>query len=432
MRDENIDMNRDLFSKKVPKQNKVFPSAVKNTTPVPDKIIFNNHEFTLAFIMNSKNKANKKAANYHKHGFHTRVVEISPGMFAVYNRPRQEQEKTSGHTPEIIRKKASTENPRGGYMGKVLFVDLSAGTTEEEVPDERIYRNYLGGYGLGARILYSRQKAGVDPLGPENILGLVTGPFTGTPVPTGTRYAAVAKSPLTGGWGDANSGGQFGPYLKFAGYDAVFFTGISPNPVYLLIDEGKARLEDASDIWGKDTYETEDRLMSQYGKDCRVACIGPAGEKLSLISSIMTDRGSAAGRSGLGAVMGSKRLKAVVARGTQPVPVADKERLDKLRMEQIKTYQIPGPGGSPSFMETFHKYGTSSITYNSAYNGDTPVKNWGGVGVVDVPMADDLKAEVVASYVIRLSGCWHCPIACKAFMKEGTGEYKYAAGSRTP
>ncbi len=432
MRDGNIDMNSDIFNKREPKLNKAFPPIVNNATPIPDKKIFNNHEFTLSIIMNSKNKANKKAANYHKHGFHTRVVEISPGMFAVYNRLRPEQEKTTGHIPEIIRGKTVRENPTGGYMGKILFVDLSAGKTEEEILDENIYRNYLGGYGLGARILYSRQKAGINPLGPENILGLITGPFTGTPVPTGTRYAAVAKSPLTGGWGDANSGGHFGPYLKFAGYDAVFLTGTSPNPVYLLIDEGKARLEDASDIWGKDTYETEDRLMTQYSKNCRVACIGPAGEKLSLISSIMTDRGSAAGRSGLGAVMGSKKLKAVVARGTMPVPVADKDRLDKLRMEQIKTYQTPGPGGSPSFMETFHKYGTSSITYNSAYNGDTPVKNWGGVGVVDVPTADNLKAEVIATFVARLSGCWHCPIACKAFMKEGTGEYKYAAGSRRP
>ncbi len=320
----------------------------------------------------------------------------------------------------------------GGYMGKVLFVDLSTGTTKEEMPDEKTYRNFVGGYGLGASILYTRQKAGVDPLGPENILGLITGPYTGTSVPTGTRYAAVARSPLTGGWGDANSGGQFGPYLKFAGYDAVFFTGISPKPVYLLIDEGEAELIDAGDFWGKDAYDTEDALTAQYGRDCRVACIGQAGEKLSLISSIMTDHGSAAGRSGLGAVMGSKKLKAVVAKGTRSVPVVDRETLDKLRREQIKSYQTPRPGGAPSFMETFHKYGTSSIAYNSAYNGDTPVKNWGGVGVVDVPKAEDLKADVIAASVTRLGGCWHCPIACKAYLKEGVGEYRYAAGSRRP
>src|ERR1035437_1674753 len=122
-----------------------------------------------------------------------------------------------------------------GYMGKLLFVNLSTGEIKEETPDTTLYKNYIGGYGIGARILYDRQKAGVDPLGPDNTLGFVTGPLTGTPVPSGARYTVVTKSPLTGGWGDANSGGEFGPYIKFAGYDAVFFTGISPKPVYLLI-----------------------------------------------------------------------------------------------------------------------------------------------------------------------------------------------------
>ena len=196
----------------------------------------------------------------------------------------------------------------GGYVGKILFVNLSTGVMTEEVLDEKICRDFIGGYGIGARILYSRQKAGVDALGPENTLGFVSGPLTGTPVPTSSRYAAVAKSPLTGGWGDANSGGYFGPYLKFAGFDAVFFTGISPKPVYLLVDNGKAQLKDAGNIWGKDTYETEDLLTAEYGKQSRVACIGPAGEKLSLIAGILTDHGSLAARSGLGAVMGSKKL----------------------------------------------------------------------------------------------------------------------------
>jgi aldehyde:ferredoxin oxidoreductase len=150
-----------------------------------------------------------------------------------------------------------------------------------------------------------------------------------------------------------------------------------------------------------------------------------------LISCIMTDRGSAAGRSGLGAVMGSKKLKAVVAKGKMEVTVADKETLQKLRMEHIKSLQIPGPGGQ-SFMERFHKYGTSGMTFNSAHTGDTPVKNWGGVGIVDVPDRKGFEADLVASYVEKLSGCWHCPIACKATLKEGTGQYKYAAGARRP
>jgi aldehyde:ferredoxin oxidoreductase len=315
-----------------------------------------------------------------------------------------------------------------GYMGKILWVDLSSGSIKVEKPKASLYKDFIGGYGLAARLLYDRQKAGVDPLGPDNTLGLVTGPFTGTPIPSGARYAAIAKSPLTGGWGDANSGGFFGPYLKFSGFDAVFFTGISPKPVYLLIDEGKAELKDAVYLWGKDSYETEETLMAEYGKQCRVACIGPAGEKLSLISAIMTDKGSAAGRSGLGAVMGSKKLKAVVARGSLEVTVADKAAVDKLRKEHIISLQRPGPMN----LEGLHKYGTSALTAMSATSGDTPVRNWGGIGIKDMSSVEGLKADVVATYVQKLTGCWHCPVACKAILKEGTGEYKYPAGARRP
>ena len=316
----------------------------------------------------------------------------------------------------------------GGYMGKILFVNLSTGEIKVEKPKKSLYRDFIGGYGIGARILYDRMKPGVDPLGPDNILGLVTGPFTGTPIPSGARYAAVAKSPLTGGWGDANSGGFFGPYLKFSGFDAVFFTGISPKPVYLLIDEGKAELKDASHLWGKDAYETEETLEAEYGKECRVACIGPAGEKMSLIAAIMTDKGSAAGRSGLGAVMGSKKLKAVVAKGTMPVPVADKEAAERLRKEHVKSLKTPGPMS----LDGLHKYGTSAMTAMSAHSGDTPVKNWGGIGIIDLPDVEGLKADVLLGYVAKHGGCWHCPVACKAVLKEGTGEYKYPAGIRRP
>ncbi len=319
----------------------------------------------------------------------------------------------------------------GGYIGKILFVDLSTGAIKEEALDEKMCRDFIGGYGIGARILYTRQRGGVDPLGPENILGLISGPLTGTPVPTGTRFTAVAKSPLTGGWGDANSGGYFGPSLKFAGFDAVFFTGISSKPVYLLIDNGEAQLKDAVNLWGKDSYETEDLLMAEYGEKSAVACIGPAGEKLSLIASIMTDHGSAAARSGLGAVMGSKRLKAVVARGTMDIPVADKAAVEKIRADQIKAWQTPGPTGM-SAMERNHKYGTSFSTYNSAHSGDSPVKNWGGVGVIDLPDRAGLHHDVFAALVERGHGCWHCPLRCKAFLKASEIDYKYAADSRRP
>jgi aldehyde:ferredoxin oxidoreductase len=310
-----------------------------------------------------------------------------------------------------------------GYMGKLLFVNLSTGEIHEEAPDEKFYRDYVGGYGVGARILYSRQKAGVDPLGPDNILGMITGPLTGSPAIGGSRYQVVAKSPLTGGWGDANSGGYFGPYLKFAGYDGVFFAGISEKPVYLFVENGKAELKDAADLWGKDAYETEDTLRAEHGRKARVICIGPAGEKLSLVSCIITHKGDAAGRSGLGAVMGSKRLKAVVAKGDKKVPIADIERANRLRAEQIADLKESG------FLERFHFYGTGGHGDWSAHSGDTPIKNWGGIGVIDLPDVSGLHKDRVVANIEKRIGCWRCPAACKASLKAGTGEYKYPAGN---
>jgi len=314
-------------------------------------------------------------------------------------------------------------------MGKLLFVNLSTGEIKEETPEESLYRNFLGGYGVGARILYSRQKGGVDPLGPENTLGLITGILTGTPAIASARYGAVAKSPITGGWGDANSGGDFGPHLKFAGYDAVFFTGIADKPVYLFIDNGKAEIRDASHLWGKNTYETEDMLQAEHGKETGVSCIGPSGEKLALIACIVNKRGSVCGRSGLGAVMGSKKLKAVAVRGNFEIPLADKAKADKIRKEHIAQLQ-QAPPGRPSFLENQRKYGTSGMADRSAHSGDTPVKNWGGVGIIDLPDVSGLKGDLAIANKDRSDPCWHCPISCQAILKEGTGEYKYPAGIR--
>ena len=212
-----------------------------------------------------------------------------------------------------------------GFIGKVLWVDLTKKELKDEPLDEQLARDFLGGYGLGARIIFSRQKAGVDPLGPDSIFGITTGVLTGTDAVGGSRYIVVGKSPLTGGWGDANSGGNVGPNLKFAGYDAVFFTGISDKPVYLHINNGKAVLKDAAKIWGKDAFETEDILREEHGKDLEVACIGPSGEKVALVAAVMNNKGRAAGRSGLGAVMGTKKLKAIAVQGNIKVPVADAE-----------------------------------------------------------------------------------------------------------
>jgi aldehyde:ferredoxin oxidoreductase len=311
-----------------------------------------------------------------------------------------------------------------GYMGKILRVDLTKKTIKEVALDEKMCRQYIGGYGLGARLLWDWQKGGVDPLGPEANLGFITGPLTGTPAIAGTRFTVCGKSPLTGGWGDANSGGHFAAFLKFAGYDGVFFSGISSEPVYFYIDNGKAEIRDAGHLWGKDTYETDDILKAELGKDAEIACIGPAGEKLSLIAGIVHMKGSVAARSGLGAVMGSKKLKAVVVKGNMKVPVADEAGLKETR-KKMQTLM----GGHISVLK---QYGTTFTTVPSIEGGDSPVKNWGGVAQTDFPDAKGLGAEEVAARSLKRIACYQCPIGCEAAMKAGTGKYKWAEGSYRP
>jgi aldehyde:ferredoxin oxidoreductase len=311
-----------------------------------------------------------------------------------------------------------------GYIGKMLWVDLSNHQWKDEVLDEKVCRRFIGGYGLGARLIYSWQKAHVDPLGHDSILGILTGPLTGTATLGGSRYAVVGKSPLTGGWGDANSGGDFGPYLKFAGYDAVFFTGRSEKPIYLFIHDGQAELRDAAHLWSKDCYETEDILKSELGKNVKVACIGPSGERLALIAAVMNDRGRAAGRSGLGAVMGSKKLKAIAVKGHMKVPVAQENKATGLRKKYFHEL-----GGTIEWLEN---HGTAFVTAGSAHSGDSPVKNWGGVGYFDFPDIEPFAAENITSRRIKKYACYRCPIGCGSHMKAGTGEYEYREGSHRP
>ena len=300
-----------------------------------------------------------------------------------------------------------------GYMGKLLFVDLTNGTLKEETLDEKLCADFLGGYGIGARILYERMKPGVDPLGPDNLLGFMTGPLTGTPALTSGRYVVVCKSPLTGTWGDANSGGDFGPYMKFAGFDGVFFTGISPKPVYLSLADGKGELLDAGDLWGKDTQDTDDILRERHGeRDTRVACIGLSGEKLSRIACVMNDKGRAAGRSGVGAVMGSKKLKAIIAKNTTEIPMVDADAAAQVRRDFIPKLNEGGV--------TLSDYGTAGFTAASARSGDSPTKNWGG-STVDFPNPESISDDAVIAEQERKYGCWRCTISCGGHMKQKPG-----------
>lgn len=300
----------------------------------------------------------------------------------------------------------------GGFLGKLLFVHLDQGQViEEYVPPERFER-FIGGYGLGARLLYNLIPSHSNPLGPENILGILTGPLTGTPAPTATRFTIVAKSPLTNTWGDANGSGFFGPALKATGYDGILFFGIAPNPVYLYIKNGHAELHEASGLWGRDTYYIDDWAKEKFGKNAEALCIGPAGEKLSLISGVVHGKGRIAARSGLGAVMGSKRLKAVVVCGSQAIPIADANRVKDLKRKY--TQQITGGMGFSDFYRTT---GTPGYILTGALNGDSPIRNWSGVQKVDFPDPKPISIYGILNLGKIKRACWRCPIACWGELK---------------
>ncbi len=320
------------------------------------------------------------------------------------------------------------------YMGKILMVDLSDQTMIPESVPDCVYEDYLSGMGLGAYILYNRMPAGADPLGSENILGFCSGFLTGTGSLFSGRWTLVGKSPLTGTWGDANCGGTFSPAIKHSGYDAIFFKGISPGPVYLYIKNGKATLKDAADLWGRDAIETEEILKQQYGAKAAVAVIGPSGEKLSLISGVCSDKGRIAARSGLGAVMGVKKLKAVVLDGVYRISAADPVAMKRLSRQCLKwvNFPLPLPGGMMASVGTLlrvsplvfpqdgllytsilRKWGTGGMNQTSIEWGDAPLKNWDGSNR-DFPMKKSrtLNPDLIKKTEIVKYHCYSCPLGC--------------------
>ena len=305
----------------------------------------------------------------------------------------------------------------GGYVGKILWVNLTDQTTRIEDLSSDDARNFIGGYGLGARVLYEFMEKGVDPLGPKNILGLISGPLTGTDALIGSRFMAVGKSPLTGVWCDSNAGGRFGFKLKSAGYDAVFITGISDNKVILSIDNGKAEIIDAEWLWGKNTEDTEKLLKQKYGEDTDAAFIGPSGERQALTSGIVTYDARICARGGLGAVMGSKGVKAVLVKGEEDISVYDRQLVKQLRKESL-------PNAAKGLGNLLNKYGTCGLMVSANESGDAPVKNWAGVGVVDFPNAAAISDESVIKYQTRRYGCYKCPVACGGQLRIEEGKYK--------
>lgn len=242
-----------------------------------------------------------------------------------------------------------------GFQGKILHVNLTDRTVATEEPPEAFYRTYMGGSALNLHYLLKEMVPGVDPLGPDNILGLSVGVATGAPISGQSRMTASAKSPLTGAVGDSQCGGFWPAELKFAGFDGILVRGKASSPVYLWIHDGKAEIRDASHLWGKVTGDVENGIRTELGdQKIEVAQIGPAGEKLVRFACLINMCNRANGRTGMGAVMGSKNLKAIAVRGNQKPALADREALTELGRWGFKVFPKSGVTG-------LGKYGTAAV-----------------------------------------------------------------------
>jgi aldehyde:ferredoxin oxidoreductase len=321
-----------------------------------------------------------------------------------------------------------------GWMGKILRVDLTAGECKAEPLDLGVAKDYVGGRGLGIYMLNQSVDPLCDPYSTENLLIMATGPLTGTGAPTGARYMVMTKSPLTGAITCSNSGGLFPTEFKRTGYDAVVFSGRSETPVYLYLDTDTAELRAAGHLWGQDTHRTTDTLLTETDAKAKVACIGPAGEKQVRFASIMNDKHRAAGRSGVGAVMGSKNLKAVVVNGKGRIPLADPDRFRAFNKQILDTFK-QGIKETPLGLTV---NGTAGVVAATHHFGVLPTKNW-QQGTFDG--WEKIHGEALTRrFLKKNSACYGCPIGCgrktrvddPSFAGEGEGpEYEtiYAMGS---
>ncbi len=300
----------------------------------------------------------------------------------------------------------------------ILRVDLSKDKIWEEKVGEKVIKKYLGGRGLGVKILYEETEAGIDPFGEENRLIFMTGYATGTAVPLSGRFHVITKSPLTGGVGDSNCGGQFGPMLRFAGYEGIVVQGIAESPVYLYIEDGHAELRDASHLWGKGTWSTEDTLREELGKDINIVSIGPAGENKVMQAAIINDKHRAAGRTGVGAVMGSKKLKAIVVRRGKRKPEVQDEAKLKEAVENVRKIVKE----SPVTGEALPTYGTAVLVNIINETGGFPTRNF-KTGVFE--KANEISGEKIAeTYLTGKKACWGCIVACGRVTKVETPPYQ--------
>jgi len=311
----------------------------------------------------------------------------------------------------------------GGYAGRILEIDLRTGKIGTISVREDDQKKFIGGSGLAAKIFFDSFDPRIDPLSADNPLILMTGPLVGTQFPETSRFAVCGKSPLTGIWGEGTCGGNFGPELKFAGIDGIVFKGASPRPVYLSIEDDEIDLRDARDLWGMDNYELVDFLKERHGKEKRpkVLSIGQAGENLVKFAAICNDKGDFIGRTGMGALMGSKKLKAIVVKGTGKGKIAYPEEYDALRKSLITKSR------DAMVAQSFRSMGTDAGMDLGMMTGDVPIKNW-TIGE-DFQLSANLGGpSMTEKYLTRSHACSFCPVACKRIVKVEDGPFKTEEG----
>ena len=308
-----------------------------------------------------------------------------------------------------------------GYTGKVLVVDLSNQDIHDEPLNEKYARQFIGGAGLACRYLYDMVDATTDPLGPGNPLVFMNGLLTGTSAPSTGRWVVTARSPLTGIYGESNCGAFFGAALRFAGYDGLIVKGRSPSPVYLGISDVRAEMRDAAQLWGHDTYSTIATLKSECAEaPTRVVCIGPAGERLAPYAAIVSENGRAAGRTGMGAVMGSKNLKAIAVRGKGRWLMADAQRFQALARQSTRDLR------DALTSRIFREIGLASWVDTAIAFGDMPSKYY---TQGSFPEATDISGVTMAETILTgVSSCFGCPIRCGRVVHVREGQYALSEG----
>ena len=304
-----------------------------------------------------------------------------------------------------------------GYSGTILRINLSDRRVTREPLERKLCEDYVGGRGLTSYLLYREMDPAIDPLGPENKLMFGAGPLTGTGAVAASRYVVVCKSPLTGTIACSNSGGFFGPEMKFAGYDAIIFEGKAQKPVYVWINDEHVEIRPADHLWGKTPEETDDAVRAATNPLTKVACIGPAGEKLSLLAGVVNDHQRLAARSGVGAGMGSKNLKAVAVRGTGSIRLADPESFWFAALDVLKKVV-----NDPVSFGSFRAYGTANLVNLINEMGAYPTRNF-QEEVFEGAAATSGEA-IAENILLKNRACFACPIACTRVSEVKDGPYQ--------